>query len=486
MNGVSLSGNAPQIESATHSNGSPSASPGERSWNFSGELLVRYEDWDWFGSNANSYSYEFARARLNGSVTWKGIEVFLQPQFVYMANVPDDASLSAFQGPSGMGALYYIHNQDSTIESFGLHQAWLKVSPLVDTDLSLKIGRFTYASGLEHLRAQDGKKFNMLKTLRLGDRLISSFEWSAFARAFDGLQIDYERNDDIEITASLTCPTQGGWEKDFNESLDQVRISSLVVTLPKDRYITGTESSVFMYKYEDERSCTQRIDNTGSNTATAVDIDINLIGAHSIGIHKLGQGQLDHLLWGTYQWGKWYGQDHRAYAITAEAGYQWIHAPLKPWFRMGYFYGSGDDDPGDHRHETFFQMAPGTRKYQLFPYYDLQNIEYVFAQLYLFINTELKIRLDYSWNHLAESNDRWYMGTGATQDSGQIFGYLGRPSNGDTDLSNEASVMFIYEPTSFMSCNLFYSHVWGGDVIEHIYPDKADANYLSLEVAFNF
>ena len=40
----------------------------------------------------------------------------------------------------------------------------------------LKVGRFTYVSGLEHMQKKDGKKFNMLKTLRLGDRMISSFE----------------------------------------------------------------------------------------------------------------------------------------------------------------------------------------------------------------------------------------------------------------------------------------------------------------------
>ena len=281
-------------------------------------------------------------------------------------------------------------------------------------------------------------------------------------------------------------PTQGGWEQDFNESLEDVRIASLAVTLPKGSVFKDSEIGFFTYNYKDERTCGQRVGNCGQMTSAAADIDVSMIGGHLVGITEVGNGQFDYLAWGGYQWGDWYEQDHQAYGIAAEVGYQWTNAPLKPWLRAGYFLGSGDDNASDNQHGTFFQMAPGTRKYQLFPYYDLQNIESGSLQLILFPRKDLKIRMDYTINNLAESDDRWYMGTGPTQKEGNIFGYIGRPSMGDTSLSQDLSIMFIYEPSPHLALNLFYSHVWGGDVVNNLYPESGDADYLSLEATLKF
>jgi len=53
--------------------------------------------------------------------------------------------------------------------------------------MQCKLGRLEYGDGLEVLEKSDGQHFNMLKTMRLGDRMISSFGWSAFGRSFDGV-----------------------------------------------------------------------------------------------------------------------------------------------------------------------------------------------------------------------------------------------------------------------------------------------------------
>jgi len=43
----------------------------------------------------------------------------------------------------------------------------------------------------------------------------------------------------------------------------------------------------------------------------------------------------------------------------AEAGWQAPAKTLwKPWFRAGVAYGSGDNDPKDGKHGTFFQILP--------------------------------------------------------------------------------------------------------------------------------
>jgi hypothetical protein len=448
------------------------------------EVLMRNEIWDWFGDQGDAYSFRFQRTRLNLGAHTELLDVFVQPQYVSMWGLPSDAVVAG-KGPSGMGALYYLHNQESDSDSLGFHQAWIRFNDLLFAKGCLTLGRMTYASGVEHVRTEDGKKFNTLKSLRLGDRLISSFEWSAYARSFDGVKMDTNLWDELSLTASWLYPTQGGWEKDFNTAIDDVRVASVVVTAPKGRYIPDTELQFFVYNYQDERNCTQRVDNSGCVIGRA-DIDITAIGAHLVGIRSMGTMQWDYLLWGAIERGDWYEQDHAAYAFTVETGWQWMDLQMKPWLRIGYFIGSGDKDPNDEDHGTFFQMAPGTRKYQLFPYYDLQNNQSIYGQLFLFPHKDVTLRFDYAFNQLAESSDSWYMGTGSTQDSGDIFGYLGRSSGGDHELSQELSMMLNYQYNEHLGFNFFYAHVWGGDVIENIYPSHAEADYASIEATYKF
>ena len=75
--------------------------------------------------------------------------------------------------------------------------------------------------------------------------------------------------------------------------------------------------------------------------------------------------------------------DHRANALAAEGGYQLANVALKPWLRTGYFLGSGDRNPSDATHETFFQELPTPRPFARFPLYNLMNNEDGFAQLTL-------------------------------------------------------------------------------------------------------
>ncbi len=455
-----------------------------------GSILSRYENWDWFGEHGNDYEFGFVRTRLNIEARWENLKVFLQPQFVKMMGLPDNAVRPSPKGPAGMGALYYAHNGEDDPQSIGFHQAYLSYSFPNDLVIpSVKMGRFSYASGLEYMNPADGKKLNTVKKLRLGDRMISSFEWSAFARSFDGIQLDLVHGDDFALTGTYMYPTQGGWEEDFNDTIHDIRINTLTATFPKGTILPGTEIGTFFYKYLDSRGCTQRIDNTCSAApghCNAADIDVQMFGGHIVGVQPISSGQWDYLIWGGIQNGDWYGLDHSAYGLAAETGYQWTEMFLKPWLRAGYYLGSGDSNPTDDDHETFFQMAPGTRKYQLFPYYDLQNSETKFIQLFLFPRKDLKLRLDYSVNKLSQDADRWYMGTGPTQQRGEIFGYLARPSGGDTDLSQEASVMAIYQPFENLSFNAFYSHVWGDDVIDNIYPGNDDADYFSISMTITF
>lgn len=449
----------------------------------SGDALIRSESWDWFGDHGDDYSFAFQRTRVSLSATTPLISALVQPQYVSMWNLPETAS-PAGRGPSGIGALYHAHNREPNPHSFGFHQAWVRLNGLPG-ETSIQLGRMPYASGLEHVRPEDGVKFNILKDMRLGDRLISSFEWAAFARAFDGVRIDTEMPGKLPLSLAWLYPTQGGWEKDFNRGMEDVRLLSFALTAPKGRFLPDTEIGLFIHNYRDSRSCSQRVDNSGI-TSPESDLNITAVGAHLLGIQPLNQIQWDYLIWTTWETGDWYEQDHSAYTLSVETGIQWTQAPAKPWLRIGAFLGSGDSNPLDSTHETFFQLIPGTRKYQLFPYYDLQNNRSFYSQLILSPHQRLKIRLDYAVNYLSQYEDLWYMGTGATQNTGNIFGYVGRKSGGHDQLSNEASITLTLIPAKPFNINLFYAHVWGGDAIRNTYPENGDADYFSIEATFNF
>jgi len=465
------------------------ASPdGKEKLTLGGNVIARYAFWDWFETNKgtntnNDYSFGFQRTRLNLKYTSEDMKFFLQPQYVHMFNLPDDA-VSDKTGPFGMGGLYYLHNPEENPYDFGIHQAYIQFRNLFDTDMFFKGGRFEYSDGLEVRDKKDGKKFNILKNMRLADRMISPFGWSAFGRSFDGAMAGWD-DDKFNLTTSFFYPTQGGWEKDIDETIDDIRITTATLTAKKGSLVPDTEFAAFFYNYDDKRDCTQRPDNVCS-TCSHADIDIQMYGGHILGIYDWGPGQLDTLLWGGEQFGDWYELDHEAYAIAGEIGYQFTKTPWKPWLRTGYFIGSGDDNANDGDHQTFFQMAPGTRKYQLYPYYDLQNNRDFFVQLITKPGKKLTTRMDYHIVKLDESADRWYMGTGPTQKRGQISGYIPRPSGGHDALSQEASIMLNYALSPNFNLVAFYSHVWGEGVVKNVYENENEADYISMEMQFRF
>ncbi|MDP8218588.1 MAG: alginate export family protein, partial [Candidatus Theseobacter exili] len=105
------------------------------------------------------------------------------------------------------------------------------------------------------------------------------------------------------------------------------------------------------------------------------------------------------------------------------------------------------------------------------------NSTNIFFQAIIRPLKRLTIRTDYHVIWLTESRDRWYMGSGPTQEKGSIFGYLGRPSNGEDYLGQELDVMMKYVVNPHCNLVLSYSHVFGKDVIKRIYGEDSNADY---------
>jgi len=452
-----------------------------------GEMTARYEDWNWFspaGSGAdNNYSYHFIRSRLALGFETDILDVFLQAQHTQMWDIPDDATAPAPAGALGLGAVYYAHNNDENLHFTFMKQAYVRLKDIGGTGLFIKAGRFEYVDGLEV--TYNNPKVMWLKKIRLSERLIGPFGWSAFTRSFDGGEFVLDK-EKYNITAMASMPTQGGFEEDANKTINDIKLLATTLTVKYDMVIPNSEVRLFHYYYDDERDMTKPDNTPAGSDLSKGDIEIQTLGFHLLNTLDAGPGTSDFLLWGAYQFGDWGNLDHKAWAFTIEGGYQFTDIFAKPWLRAGYFISSGDSNPLDGEHETFFQMLPTARKYALFPFYNLMNNEDLFLQLILKPHEKVILRTDLHFLRVNETNDRWYMGAGATKEDGNIFGYIARPTGGDAALAKVLDVTAIFNVNEHVACNAYYGHVWGGDIIENVYGTDDDADMFFFELNLKF
>ena len=105
-------------------------------------------------------------------------------------------------------------------------------------------------------------------------------------------------------------------------------------------------------------------------------VRIGTFGAHYVHAAESSAGTFDVRGRGVLQTGRWGVLDHHAGAAALEAGFQpAILKPLKPWLRGGVFQSTGDDDPTDSEHKSFFQILPTPRIYARMPFFNLMNLQ---------------------------------------------------------------------------------------------------------------
>ena len=145
---------------------------------------------------------------------------------------------------------------------------------------------------------------------------------------------------------------------------------------------------------------------------------------------------------------------------------------MQPWLRAGYFRSSGDGNPNDNEHTTFFQILPTPRIYARTPFFNLMNNQDAFGQLLLKPFARLSFRTDVHWLRLSNSGDLWYLGGGAYQSG--TFGYSARPSNGRANLGILFDGSFDCLLTRSTTLTLYGSRVRGDSVEAAVYPRGGD------------
>ncbi len=399
---------------------------------FSGSLRVRPEVWDWFDTTAAEPNYTYFASLLRLSFSqerpgWDWQAEFAQPLLLAL---PENSIAPPPQGQLGLGANYFAANRDSTAAYFFAKQGFVRLKGVFgDKASSLRFGRFEFVDGAEV--APKDTTLAVLKRDRIAHRLLGNFGFSHVGRSFDGIQ--YVRGTpSMNLTLLAARATQGVFQVNGWSELDtDVLYGALTRSVGKK---SPGEWRVFALSYHDGRPVL-KTDNRPTAARTA-----------------------DLLFWGTWQSGNWGVLDQRAGAVAIEGGFQpaW---KLKPWFRTGYFYSTGDNNPNDGQHGTFFQVLPTPRIYARFPFYNLMNNQDAFAEVVLRPRPKWTIRSDAHFLRLSNRNDLWYTGGGAFQPS--TFGFVGRPSNGSKSLANVYDVSADYQVNPHLALTGYYAGATG-------------------------
>lgn len=445
---------------------------------------TRAEGWNWFEGNSGNSDYGLWNSLLRVGIgqTGESFDWFIEGEQPSILGLPNDAVVAAPQGQLGLGGTYYAANNNHTNEANGfVKQAFVNFKHLGPA--AFKMGRFEYFDGAE-VKPSDPLLATLIQT-RISSRLVSNFGFSAVQRAFDGVQMSLNSGQN-NWTFVGARPTQGVFQVKGMDELDVDLYSGAYTRSISTKQNSG-ELRVFALGYIDHRTQVLKTDNrpVAARTSDQGKIEIATYGLDYAHVYNTGNaGKFDFLLWGALQNGSWGSQTQHAAAFVGEAGWQLPVRTLKPWISAGYSYGSGDGDPNNGRHSTFFQLLPTPRQYARFPFYNMMNNEDLYATLNVRPLSKLSLRSEVHALRLASAADLWYLGGGAFQP--KTFGFTGRPSNGDRGLANVWDVSADYQVTPYFSTTLYYGHAWGKGVIDAIYPKNANGQLIFLETNYRF
>jgi hypothetical protein len=447
---------------------------------------LRGESVDWFEPppesgppGAGRYSFLGNQLRAGLRLTFPHVQLTLEAQDTRLADLPEDASLRAPAGNLGPGAAYFAHTRSADQGETFLKQAMLTFRR---SGLSFSLGRFEYSDGLESLAADPTLAW--LERSRLAERLVGPYGYTHVTRSFDGLRVAYDRPG-WNATAFASRPSHGGFEVSANREIAEIGLASLALTAKQLPGAPPTDLRLFYLFYEDRRDDPVKVDNRPLplRTADRGAIRVQTWGGHAATAVETGAGIADGLVWTALQTGSWGALDHRAWAYAVEAGYQLTGVFSSPWLRAGWNRSSGDGEPGDGDHETFFQVLPTARIYAQFPFFNLMNNDDRFVQLIVKPHTRVTVRSDYHWLRLTEGRDLWYSGGGATNDD--VFGFTGIPAAGARDLARLVDLGITVQLPRKLTAYAYYGRAFGGAAVRSTFAGE-DASYGYLELSYRY
>jgi len=443
----------------------------------------RADVWQWFAAPPESNTYVYLNSLLRVAVSqriqrWDWRLELSQPAELWLPN--NAVSPVSAQGQLGLGGTYYASNGNNSYPAAAfLKQAFLRYH-FNGADKNLRIGRFEFFGGLE--TQPKNPTILWLQNNRVQQRLVGNFGFSNAQRSFDGIDGHYGSRT-WDLTAMAGRGDQGVFNMNGNPELN-VDLQYLAFT--RSQYNNHLLWSAFAIGYHDGRTGLTKTDNRplAVRQADHKNIRLGTYGGDLLAAVPAGRGNFDFLFWGALQNGNWGELNQHSGAYAVEGGYQWNKIATSPWLRAGTFRSTGDNNPTDNQHNTFFQVLPTPRVYARFPFYNLMNNQDTFIQGIDKPGKHVVVRSDVHWLQLTSGKDFWYQGGGAFDNN--VFGYTGRPGNGYSSFATVADVSADWQATRALGVNFYYAHASGGSVISTIYPTGKNAQFGYAELVYRW
>jgi alginate export protein len=453
----------------------------------------REEVWNWFnpgtvkgGLDENQYHFLGSWIRVGARYELDGIRGFAELMSPFFINLPNSAIAPPPKGLLGLGANYFQPHRNSNDAGAFLKQGYLEFGRNLLEGLDFKGGRFEFFDGAEYQPRELDPELKWLLLNRIAQRLLANFGFSDVMRSFDGAAASYGNNQ-WQATLMYGVPTKGVFDVNGMDEIRNLDVAYASFNAGPEMFASDVWGNslfrVFYIYYNDTRGV-PLVDNKSSSGTNADSgaVSIDTLGADYVRTLAAGPGVTDFLIWTAGQFGSWGNQSQRAYAVAAEAGYRFEHVSWKPWLRGGYTVGSGDGNPHDSTHSTFFQILPTPRLYAFFPFFNMMNLDDAMGQLILDPRQDVQIQTSIHGLRLDSSRDLWYSGGGAFNN--KLFGYAGRPSLGRNYLATLADCQINWTVNRHVALQFYYGHAFGGNVVGAIYRSGREGDYGFIQVTW--
>jgi Alginate export len=448
---------------------------------FTATLRSRVYVWNWFqpaGTYQNQYAYSGNLLRLNFAETSGSLDFDEEIAVPFLLGLPNNATALAPAGGLGLGSNYFTANNNRRFTAMAFpKQLYGRYHFGDNASQSFQAGRFEFADGSEI--TSENATLATLKATRISQRLIGTFTFTDVQRSFDGLRYSWT-GPSQDFTVVAATPTRGVFQTD-GWGWNRIGFGYGAYTKEWGHGPHSADTRFFVIDYDDFRHIL-KTDNRpmAVRKGDTENIHIQTWGGHSLHAFTTSAGTFDALGWAAAQTGRWGTQTQRSWAFDIESGFQpAILSKIKPWIRAGYTVGSGDGNPNDTIHGTFFQILPTPRQFARTPFFNMMNTEDAFGSLIQRPNAKITITSQFDSLRLTNANDLWYTGGGAFQP--WTFGYTGRAVSGRRSLANLYDTSVEYRANRHAAFTAYFGYMQGLAVLKAIYPAGKNGQFGYLE-----
>jgi hypothetical protein len=413
------------------------------------------------------YGFSNLRLRFGADLKWRRLTLHGVGQAAGALGLPQ-------QGAFGFGRVYFMSSGGRDTSPTHLDLAELSLTAKPSPAWTLTGGRIGLRDGAETLTG-DGR-LDWLKQARLSERLLGTWDWVNVGRRFDGGSVSFDRPS-WHLQGFAARMLQGGVDyRNAYRQLDGVDVAGGVVTVKRNALIPKSELRLYNIYYRDGRPSTRG--------ALGGSLRVDAVGASLVGVYDLGSGVADLVLWSAYELGSYGRLDHRAAAWVAEGGYGWPGRRFAPWIRGGFARASGDRNPEDGVHRTFFNMAPTNHKfYGTADLVAFQNLANYYGEIRLEPHRKLKLGVEAHLFRLSEPADAWYQGSGPANND--TFGYVAlRPGASGArsgEVGAEIDLTAVLAAHQKLALELGVSRFQGGALARRIFPVRDDFTWVYFQ-----